>query len=181
MDKLEEHIRKNREDFDEYIPSPDVWKKIYKKRRKGSSHFIKWVSVAAIIIVILGTSLYLVKRQYFNSVKGTAYSNQDPEKDNSQLKESEIYYNNLLNALYLQATPLLTENPEIQIELDTDISHLDSICLDIRKDLKDNVDNQEVIEALIQNYRLKIQLLEDMLTVLKEPETNPEKKKSYEL
>jgi hypothetical protein len=181
MDKLEEHIRKNREVLDEYDPSPEVWKKINKKSRRDSSHFIKWVSVAAIIIVIMGTSLYFLKRQYFGSDKGIAHSNQDTEKDNFQLKESEIYYNNLLKALYHEATPLLTANPEIRIELDTDISHLDSICVDIRKDLKDNVANQEVIEALIQNYRLKIQLLEDMLTVLKEPETKPEKKKSYEL
>ena len=75
----------------------------------------------------------------------------------------------------------LTANPEIQKELVTDISQLDSICSEIKKDLKDNVANQEVVEALIQNYRIKIRLLEDMLTILKENENNPEKKKSHEL
>jgi hypothetical protein len=39
--------------------------------------------------------------------------------------------------------------------------------------LKDNVDNQDVIEALINNYRIKIQILEDMLIVLKQNENNP--------
>jgi hypothetical protein len=43
------------------------------------------------------------------------------------------------------------------------------------------VANQEVVEALIQNYRIKIRLLEDMLIILKENENNPEKSKSYEL
>jgi hypothetical protein len=37
------------------------------------------------------------------------------------------------------------------------------------------------VEALIQNYRIKIRLLEDILTILKEDENNPEKKKDYEL
>ena len=80
-----------------------------------------------------------------------------------------------------EATPLLTKNPEIKKELNIDLSQLDSICSDLKKDLKDNVSNQEVVEALIQNYRIKIRLLEDMLTILKENENNPEKKKSHEL
>ncbi len=76
---------------------------------------------------------------------------------------------------------MLARYPEIQKELFTDISQLDSICSEIKKDLKDNVANQDVIEALIQNYRLKISLLEDMLEVLKENEANPEKSNDHEL
>ena len=82
---------------------------------------------------------------------------------NPQLKETEIYYNNLIFSLYNKVSPLLASNPEINKELFTDISHLDSIYLELRKDLKDNVSNQEVIDALIQNYRIKIELLEEML------------------
>jgi hypothetical protein len=102
-------------------------------------------------------------------------------KGNSQLKESEIYYNNLLNSLYAEATPLLTANPDVQKELSYDISHIDSLCLEIKKDLKDNIANKEVVDALIQNYRIKIRLLEDILTILKENENNPEKLKNYDL
>ena len=102
-------------------------------------------------------------------------------KGSSQLKETEIYYNNLANSLYREATPMLARNPEIEKELSTDISQIDSICSEIKKDLKDNVANQDVIEALIQNYRLKISLLEDMLKILKENEENPEKSNSHEL
>ena len=34
-----------------------------------------------------------------------------------------------------EATPLLTKNPEIKKELNTDLSQLDSICSDLKKDL----------------------------------------------
>jgi hypothetical protein len=61
------------------------------------------------------------------------------------------------------------------------MAHLDSIRTDLKKDLKDNVANQEVIEAMIQNYRIKLQLLEDMLNLLKQNETKSEKTKSNEL
>jgi hypothetical protein len=97
------------------------------------------------------------------------------------LKETETYYNTLVNSLYKEATPLLTNNPDIKKELNTDLSHIDSICVEIKKDLKDNISNQDVVEALIQNYRIKIKILEDMLTVLKANENNPEKKKSHEI
>jgi len=181
MDKLEDHIRKNREELDVYTPSSGVWLKIRKRIRKGQTPFFKWASIAAMVIVILGTSLFIIRRAYLNPDKGLAVNNIKASPENSQLKESEIYYNNLMNSLYTEATPFLTANPEIQKELSYDISHIDSLCLEIKKDLKDNIANKEVVEALIQNYRIKIRLLEDILTILKEDENNPEKEKSYEL
>jgi len=184
MDKLEEFVRKNRDDLDMYSPSEGVWNKINRDIRKERPSINKWFSIAAMVVVILCTGIILISIKYTRSA-----SNNDTkddarlEQDNPHLKETEIYYNNLVNSLYHEATPLLTGNPEIKKELNADISHLDSICSDIKKDLKDNVANQEVIEALIQNYRIKIRLLEDMLAVLKEKENenNPEKNKSHEL
>jgi hypothetical protein len=181
MDKLEDHIRKNREELDVYTPSPSVWNKIRRKIRKGYSPFTRWISIAAMVIVVLGTSLIVIRQGYFKADNGVAGNNITASTGNSQLKESEIYYNNLLNSLYTEATPLLTANPEVQKELSYDISHIDSLCLEIKKDLKDNVANKEVVEALIQNYRIKIRLLEDILAILKEDGNDPEKKKDYEL
>jgi hypothetical protein len=182
MDKLEEHIRKNREDLDRYSPSARVWKRIKRTNANEITTVRKWISIAAMFVVILATAVIFIKYSPASSYKGLVKIGDEtgPSKS-TQLKETEIYYNNLVNSIYTEAKPLLTANPEIQKELVTDFSHLDSICSDIKKDLKDNVDNQEVVEALIQNYRIKIRLLEDMLTILKENENNPEKKKSHEL
>jgi hypothetical protein len=182
MDKLEEFIRKNRNDLDMYTPSEGVWSKVKRNLRKRKPSVNEWLSLAAMIVLILCTGIILIRignnRAASNAdLKGEA----GLEQANPHLKETEIYYNNLVNSLYHEATPLLTGNPEIKKELNSDISQLDSICSDIKKDLKDNVANQEVVEALIQNYRIKIRLLEDMLSILKENENNPEKIKSHEL
>ena len=177
MDKLEEHIRKNREDLDKYNPPAGIWRRIKKELKTRKPISGKWISLAAMIIVVLGTAIILLRTQYRWAAKET----NSITRPYPQLKETEIYYNNLINSLYKEATPLLTNNPDVKKELNTDFSHIDSLCIDIKKDLKDNISNQEVVEALIQNYRTKIQILEDMLTVLKENENNPEKKKSHEL
>ena len=182
MDRLEEQIRKNREMLDKYSPSNDVWKRIEKSTKRDKSLVIKWLSIAAMITIILGFALVFIKPWHIRLVSGNEYDNNKGESQGSaQLKETEIYYNNLVNSLYREATPMLTGNPEIKKELSADITQLDSICSDIKKDLKDNVANQEVVEALIQNYRIKIRLLEDMLTLLKENDVNPKKNKSHEL
>jgi len=180
MDKLEEYILKHREEMDRYKPSSGIRRKIMSGLRTGTYH--GWISVAALIAVILGTAVVLLKpglRSPDNTPATT--TNQLPVSNNAQLRETEIYYNNLANTLYREASPMLTKNPEIQKELVADISQIDSICSEIKKDLKDNIDNQNVIEALIQNYRLKIDILEDMLKILKENEGKPEKKENHEL
>jgi hypothetical protein len=181
MDKLEEHIRKNREDLDRYSPPKGIWRNISRKLKKEKSLSRQWLSIAAMIVVILGTAVIFFKPEYRWSSSERQRNNDDFTGITPQLKETETYYNNLINSLYTEAKPLLTNNPDIKKELNNDLSQLDSICTDLKKDLKDNIANQDVVEALIQNYRIKIRILEDMLRILKENETNPEKTKSHEL
>ena len=176
MDRLEEYIRKNREELDKYDPSPEIWKEIRKTMHKGGRQLIMWVSAAAMIVVIFGTAvLFYVTGERGNYVLSKRDAGLLIMKTNPGLIESEIYYNNLINDLYKEATPLLTGYPDIEKELLNDMSQLDSICADIKRDLRDNVDNQEVIEALINNYRIKTQILEDMLEILRQNENNSEK------
>lgn len=181
MDRLEEHIRNNREDLDRYNPPAETWDQISKELKKRKSISTRWISIAAMVVVVLGSAILLTRQDSIFQRSGRdnnfdqALQNASPE-----LKETEIYYTNLIKSLYQKAAPLLTANPEADTELKTDILYLDSICLDIKKDLKDNVDNQEVVEALIQNYRIKIRILEDMLTVLKEKENDTESEKTKE-
>lgn len=182
MDKLEEYIRKNRESLDKYNPPSGIWKKITRDLKKDKTRINRFISIAAMFVVIMGTALIM-----FRLGKGMSESQNENSNntglspDKSHLRETEIYYNNLINSLYREATPLLTGNPEIKKELTDDFSQLDSICYEIKRDLKDNIANQEVVEALIQNYRIKIRLLEDMLVILKENENNSEKTDSHEL
>jgi hypothetical protein len=182
MDKLEEHIRQNRDNLDRYNPPAGIWRGIRKDLRKQKSGIRRWYSIAAMIVVVLGTALVLFRPEYrWSDSNGKRNNTGELTQLSPQLKEIEVYYNNLVNSLYSEATPLLTINPDIKKELNKDLSQLDSICTDLKKDLKDNISNQDVVEALIQNYRIKIRILEDMVTIMKENESNPEKKKNYEL
>jgi hypothetical protein len=182
MDKIEEYIRKTRDDLDIYKPSPVLWKKIKKNLNTGRETGRRWISIAAGIAVILTTSVifYQIGRRS-NKTDGFSIKEGETISSKLQLKEAEVFYDNQVNLLYLEAKPLLIGNPELEHEFNSEISQIDSIYADLKKDLKDNIANQEVVEALIQNYVIKIKILEDMLTVLRENENNGKKKKSYEL
>jgi uncharacterized protein YqiB (DUF1249 family) len=63
---------------------------------------------------------------------------------------------------------LTASNPDIRHEIDMEMVDLDKVYAELKEDLKDNAHNEEVIEAMIQNYRLKLDILEEMLYQLKE-------------
>jgi hypothetical protein len=182
MDKLEEYIRKNREKLDEYTPSPEIWRGIKRDMKKGRSFSIKWLSAAAMIaIVFASAALFYTGERRKNNPGSPGDSNILSAERNSLLNETEIYYNTQVINLYQQASPLLTKYPEIEKELVVDMAHIDSICTEIKRDLNDNISNQEVIEALINNYRLKIRILEDMLDLVNQNESGNIKKEGNEL
>jgi len=182
MDRFEEYIRKNRDDLDIYKPSPLLWRRIRNGLNPDKQIVRRWISIAASVAVLITTSLI-----FYQIGKASRISDDtlDPDRGltiaNPQLKEAEIYYNNQINMLFSEAAPLLTGNPELERELNYDISQIDSIYADLKKDLKDNIANQEVVEALIHNYMIKIKILEEMLAILKENDNNAEKNKGYEL
>jgi len=173
MDKLEEFIRKNRDELDQYNPSPEIWNTISGSVKSKKNRII-WLSSAAMITVILCTSIFFYlgedRKRILNRDSENLIMNANPE-----LREAEIYYNNMYNNLINEASPFLTGNPELERELISDLTQVDSICSSIKKDLKDNVANQDVIEALLNNYRIKIRVLEDMLDLLKENEETDKK------
>lgn len=182
MDNIEDHIRKNREDLDIYTPPPEIWKRISKDLHKKRVVLIRWLSAAAIIVLVFMSSvLFYVGENRKNYLAGRNKSDGSSQMPDISIKETEIYYNNLINDLYNQAAPFLTAHPDAEKELINDLAQLDSICSDIKSDLKDNIDNKEVIEALIINYRIKIRILENILITLDQDANTNEIPGSYEL
>lgn len=171
MDKLEKQIIENRSDLDRLIPGPEIWQHIQYGQNKIRSQKIRRISGWAALIIVIVTSSIL----FFQA--GHTSSDNLPD----DLSETESYYSAKFNNLIDQATPILINYPGLSEDLMMELDNLDRLYVDIKKDLKDNVCNREVIDALILNYKAKIQILEEMLTILNEENTNDENKASYEI
>jgi len=168
-DKFEKFVTENRDAFDFREPDPGIWNQIDinlgTKNRLGWKQILQRVAVVAVIFA----ASYMVNEMIHR------YNNRELKGDRAAIKgnavpglnEAEAYYTHLLNQKMDELKPVMANCPALEEELNYDMSELDSVYSDLKKDLKDNMANQEVVEAIIENYRLKISILEDLLSEIK--------------
>ncbi|PID92743.1 MAG: hypothetical protein CSA96_01680 [Bacteroidetes bacterium] len=179
-DRLEEFVVQHRADFDRREPDPSIWMKIHpepmmiRPRRKR----LRWLSIAAAVAMLFGgtsAGLYFLKvrSQQGASAESGIYR---------EIEESEQYYTQVLALRYEELRPYLAADQEAALMLQSDMKELDQVYAELKDDLKDNASNPEVIEAMILNYRVKLEILEDLLLQLKEKENQDyEKSDAYAL
>lgn len=176
-DRLEQFINDNRDQFDLHEPDERLWAGIESNVQKKKPIRIGWQGVmwrAAAVLIIFGASFML---QEFLHQRRDVISERDETKIMQQipeLQEAEMYYTNLLDDKIQQIEPLISEYPELGETLQQDLTELDSVYGELQKDLRDNIANDEVVEAMIQNYILKIQILEDLLEYMDDTSKNQE-------
>ena len=86
---------------------------------------------------------------------------------------------------YIGYQPMVYENVQISSDQTTvinfDLVELDEVFEELKNDLKDDSDNEEVIEAMIQNYRLKLQILNEMLEQLNKANKDEENSNEHDV
>ncbi len=171
MDKLEKQITDYRADLDRLTPDPEIWQRIQNNQNIIRSQRIRRFSGwAAFFIVILTSGLIF-----------SGAGNVTQGKKSGELAETERYYTVKFSTLIDEAKPLLINYPGLSEDLMMELDNLDRLYFNIKKDLRDNVSNDEVIDALILNYKAKIRILEEMLLILGEENSNLENMESYEI
>jgi len=124
---------------------------------------------AAIVMLIFSASYVvndMVRHYYGRGLQSLKPGKAGKENVMPGLREAEAYYTGLVNQKLNELEPILANCPSLEEEVNYDMSELDSVYIQLKIDLKDNMANQEVIEAIIENYRLKISILEDLLKEL---------------
>lgn len=179
-DKLEEFILENREQFDTAEPSPEIWKRV--RRRPAPVLGIGWRGLAwrAAAAVLIFFSSYIFFRLTDRdpappSGESIGMIREEQSPLVQDLKEAEIYYSAQIEFSRAEAIRLSDGDPAVQDLIDTQMVDLDKIYEELRRDLQDNTANEAVIEAMIQNYRIKLEVLEEILRQirqLKEPANN---------
>ena len=179
-DRLEKFVKQHREEFDLHQPDPSIWLKINPAnapvvRERKPLH---WLRVAAAIAVIFAGSTAGIYFLTGGNARSDLYSNELY----MEMQETEQYYNQMVNQRYNELQPFLAADPVAKEMLTTDMEELDEVYEELKNDLKDNVSNPDVIEAMILNYRVKLEILEDVLNQLKEKENQDyESNGSYSL
>lgn len=158
MDNLERFIHDNRGDFDAAVPSLKVWADIDRRldcRPRGRVVLMKRLRVAAAVALLLTAGgvagAYLTKSS--QSVKSLA--DVSPEH-----AEMETYFTTQVDEKLAKLASYQQDG-----SVKNDLQELDRVYEQLKLELKEAPPGAEnkVIEAMIENYQTKIDILEQVL------------------
>lgn len=162
-DPMESFIRENRHEFDPLEPSDRVWEAISSRLEQAPRPVRKyvWLKVAAVLVMGLmasGIILYQEMNRHRQSAVAIAV---DPEV--RELMEAEAYYAQEVTGKMREIEKCYEVNPELKMEIESDLDELEAMYRSLKNDLRDNMANKEVIEAMIENNRNRVKLVDEVL------------------
>ncbi len=173
-DRLSEFIGQNRSDFD-HLQAPDhLWSQIEQGLDDAQPSIRKWswhrYAVAAMFALLLGSVFYIVKLQ------GDLKRMDDrPVAISLEEQEQNEALNFYAGEYQMKKARLKAVNAAKFQDVEPDLKELEAAFLELKKELGENYKNEQVIKELINNYQLKIKILEKMLDLI---EQYPEEIKS---
>lgn len=163
-DRLESFVNENRHEFDRMEPSDAIWESINKRLDEQPKQLIRrmsWMKVAAVVAVIIIVPI-LVYQLLFSDQKHTARAIQvDPEVQ--ELIEAEAFYAQEVSGKLAEIQKCYKIYPELKGEIEGDLNELETMYRSLKSDLKENISNKEVIEAMIENNRYRMKLVDEVL------------------
>ena len=185
-DKLKKFTDQNRDSFESYtLDLDEAWSGIDAKlnelevkglpARQADTKF-PWIAVlkiAATIVVVmtLGFGFYMNAQRIEIKTNGIALHN-----ISSELADTEAFYTTqIAETIKLIEVSAGGFEPEIRSQ----IQILDEEYMSLRNDLKDNANSEEVINAMIEYYRLKLAMLEKILDELQKDNDNKDHEETH--
>lgn len=158
--RLEDFVKANREEFDNLEPSEKVWKNIEENTRKirKITPVAYLLRIAAVVFVVVGFSV-LIK---LGTIKtGQMAKQTDPEM--VELIEAEAYYASQVSEKMEEIRKCYDMHPELKEEIEGDLSELQQMYNSLKSDLNENVAKKTVIEAMIENNRYRLKMVDEVL------------------
>ncbi|PLX12831.1 MAG: hypothetical protein C0598_05240 [Marinilabiliales bacterium] len=168
-DKLEQFVLDNRDGFDDLKPSENLWAKIEQDlpavKEKKLSITTVLMRVAAVVVIFI--SSYFFHDFMNNNGENKQQANIPQSESFKTLVEAKMYYSSEIQFKKQELFQLTINTPEIQKSINAELEELDNLFVQLKEDLGDQANNDEVIEAMIQNYRIKLEILNQMLQQIK--------------
>ena len=161
-DKFKKLVDQYRDSFDLYREDYDeIWNDIestLNRQQKRARVKVVWKVAASFLLVLTVATLILLSK------RNSTWNFQGNQAVPLELAEAAFYYQGLIN----DRLEIINANKhDIGEAIFEDLEALDQAYRELQNDLKDNADNEEVIQAMIQNYKMKLEILQAILDELK--------------
>jgi len=163
-DRLESFVNENRHEFDRMEPTDEIWKSICKRleeQNKPKVRRFSWARVAAVIAILIAIPAIIYQVRYSGQTQTAKAVQIDPQVQ--ELIEAEAYYSQEVSGKLIQIQKCYKIYPELKGEVEGDLNELGKMYQSLQSDLKDNISNKEVIEAMIENNRNRLKLVDEVL------------------
>ncbi|UJH67257.1 hypothetical protein [Allomuricauda sp. SCSIO 65647] len=165
MDNFEKHIRENTAQFDEHkADRAKLWANISAALEQSEPKVIPlWkrpmLRIAASIVLLLGIASFIGLSVYRGGTTDTQYVSKE-------LLEIDMHYKNLVSyqVQLVRNSPNLSEMDKA--EFLSFMDELDAEYETLREEMRNNLDNERVLEAIVANYKKRIELIENLLQQL---------------
>lgn len=179
MKNLDKIIQENRLSFDSQEPGEDHFERFeqklieYNKKQKTFTlGFVLKAAAVAILVVLSG--LWVYDNVGTKTPDGIALSEISPEYG-----EVEMYYTHLVNQKYQEIDQFQFLDSTQKVMLVRELSEMDSIYENLKQDLTTNPNDQRVINAMIQHYQLKVEVMNQILNQLQNAQEINKQKSEY--
>lgn len=185
MKNIEEIIRTNKDFFDGAEPSEGHMERFKMKlERRFSTRTIKrsivpYLLRAAVVTILITLSSLWTWEHFIRSGRNRMTLGQvSPE-----YKEVENYYIHQVNLMESELGNIdLKNNPEQKTILNQEMRSMDSVYVQLQKELKANPNDERIINAMIEHYQTKVEVLSYIVDQLKairnENQNNQENEKT---
>ena len=173
MDNFEKHIRENAAQFNEHKADlAKLWANISAGLHQPEPKVIPlWkrpmLRIAASIVLLLGIAGFIG----LSVLSGGATETQYVSKE---LLEIDMHYKGLVSyqVQLVQNNPNLSEMDKA--EFLSFMDELDAEYETLREEMRNNLDNERVLEAIVANYKKRIELIENLLRQLNDAKKSDE-------
>jgi len=163
-DRLESFVNENRHEFDRMEPSDQIWESINKRLDEQPKQRIRrmsWLKVAAVVAIIIVVPAIVYQLRFADQKQSAKSVQVDPEVQ--ELIEAEAFYAQEVSGKLVEIQKCYKIYPELKSEIEGDLNELETMYRSLKSDLKENISNKEVIEAMIENNRYRLKLVDEVL------------------
>ena len=171
MDDFKNFITENKFLFDSEEPNDDHFdkfaKKLKKQKKQKKTLFNVYTRVAAVALILIVSSVFLKTMVFTDTIQNEAIvSLGDVSKE---YKEVETFYKSDVETKLVELETLDCRVDDSQIEMVFDeLDDLGDNYKLLQKDLQNNIGDERIIHAMISNYQVRVEILDQVINQIKE-------------
>ena len=170
MKNIEEIIRQNKESFEDFEPMDGhldrfSWKLERRLHSQATRKSIIPYLLRAAVVTILVTLSSLWVWDNFIRADNNLMALGDVS---SEYREVENYYVHQVSLMEGELNNLdFSTNPEQKVMLENELKNMDSVYVQLQKELKINPNDERIINAMIEHYQTKVDIMNYIIGQLK--------------